>query len=207
MNQHPQQEETRPNAPKWLKVLVCLHILAITIWAMPVPSAVMKGERAPIYTEWVLVENQRYLKTFQPLQVYLFSTGFWQYWDMFSPNPSQTDYWCDADVTYKDGLVKRYQYPRIFNLSLAHKFVSERYRKFYERVNNPDYRFIWAPFAQRIALLNDDPKNPPVKIALRNHWKQVMPPGMRQPQGYNEKLFYTYIVDQAQLARDRKGLW
>ena len=199
-------ESPRPNAPVWLKVLVGLHVLAITVWALPNPSdSVREGKREPIGTEHLLVWNAQHLKRFQPVQAYLFSTGFWQYWDMFSPNPSSLDIWCDADVVYRDGKVERYQYPRVKILSIPEKFVSERFRKFYERVNQEDYAYFWPQFAQRIAYLNDDPANPPVAVKLRRHWRFVAPPGKPQPKDYAEYVFYVHVVDQGRLERDRKG--
>jgi len=209
-----EEASNKPNAPAWLKVIVLLHLLVVTIWALPVPTAVMKGERQPVGTEWILVYNQEHLKTFQPIPAYLFVTGFWQYWDMFSPNPSHVDVWGNAEITYKDGTTKIYKYPRMFELGLARKYVSERYRKFYERVSaldaknpNSEYKYLWPVYSQRIAHLCDDPLNPPVIVKLTRFTREVMPPGMRQPQDYAQTLLYKYVVDQDRLAKDRKGIW
>ena len=201
-------EQEKPNAPKWLKVLLFLHVTAITIWALPNPApAAAEGRRNPVGTEWLLFWNSHYLKNIGPLEVYLLGTGFWQYWDMFSPNPSQTDIWVDAIVTYKNGKEKTYQYPRIFLMSIPQKFMSERYRKFYERVNMDQNPYLWAPFAQHIAWINDDPKNPPVTIKLRRHWIQIMGPGKKQWDGYKDTIYYEHAVDPKKLNEDRKGLF
>jgi hypothetical protein len=199
----PEKEE--PNAPTWVKVLVILHVLAITAWAMPEPTpAAVKGERKPIGTEWLLYWNHHGPKQFQPLRAYVGVTGFWQYWDMFSPNPSHTDIWVDAEVVYRDGTVKVYQYPRIFLLSIPEKFLKERYRKFYERVNSNDHMLLRSVFAERIAHLNDDPKNPPVTVRLRRHWLDIVGPGKVQPTKYNEYIYYIHAVDPKKLEQDRK---
>jgi hypothetical protein len=199
-------ELERPNAPAWLKVLVALHVICITIWALPNPGPkVMRRERAPVGTEWLLFWNYGYLKSAQPVRAYLLVTGFWQYWDMFSPDPAQEDIWVDAEITYRDKTVKRYQYPRMFLLSIPDKFVKERFRKFYERVNSQETTYFWAPFAQRIAYLNDDPNNPPVTVAIKRHWLRIEPPGKTQPTKYNEYLYYIHTVDPRKLDRDRKG--
>jgi hypothetical protein len=201
-------EPAAPNAPVWLKVLVALHVFAITIWAIPnATDEALSGKRDPIGTEWLLYWNNKHVKRLKPVQTYLFATGFWQYWDMFSPNPSQTDLWVDAIVTYKDGSEKVYQYPRIYLLSIPEKFMKERYRKFYERVNQDQHPQLWAPFAQRIANLNDNPANPPVTVKLRRHWKQILAPGKKQPDEYKEFIYYVHAVDPKKLAQDRKGIF
>lgn len=195
---------TERNAPIWVKLFVAFHLVAITVWALPdPPKETLEGKRKAFGTENILVWNRENAKAFQPIPLYLLTTGFWQYWDMFSPNPAQIDIWCDAQVVYKDGSTKHYQYPRIALLPLEMKFLKERYRKFYERVNQDQYSYLWPPFAQRIAHLMDDPNNPPVEVLLTRHWLQVVPPGVKQPTEYNHYTYYDYAVDQKKLERDR----
>jgi hypothetical protein len=202
----PMPEREAPNAPLWVKLFVVWHVLAITIWAIPHPTpAAMQKTRPPLGTEWLLYWNEIYLKGFQPISSYLFVTGAWQYWDMFSPNPSSKDLWLDAIVVYKDGSEKVYQYPRMARLSIPEKFVKERYRKFYERVDLVDNTFLWSVVAQRIAYLADDPRNPPTIVKLRRHWMFISPPGKPQPEEYSSYVYYWHAVDPKKLERDRKG--
>lgn len=129
-----------------------------------------------IVSDGTLYENQVYVKD-SPAKFYLLFTGFWQYWDMFSPNPASIDFYGTALVCYKDGTAKNYQFPRMYTMGIPKKYVSERYRKFYERAHTEDDSWIWPIFAQRVALINDyDPNNPPVKIVLTRHWYQIAPP-------------------------------
>ena len=191
----------------WIKALVVFHVFAITVWALPKPSdAILKGKQPPVGTDWLLYWNARYLKESMPERLYCATTGLWQYWDMFSPNPAQIDFWGDADVYYQDGKKLRYQYPRMYLLPLPQKYPYERYRKFFERAHAEDYRFLWPLFAQRVALLCDtNPKNPPVKVVLRRHWRPVAPPGKIQQQNYNEYEYFTYAVDLDLLRKSEAG--
>jgi hypothetical protein len=204
MESMPEEAARKPNAPLWIKLFVLFHVVAITLWALPRRDF---DKSPPKATDYILYWNSKYALPSPPLQAYLFTTGFWQYWDMFSPNPSQTDIWCDAEVVYKNGEKKIYHYPRVSSMSLTQKYVSERYRKFYERVNQEKYSYLWAPFAQRIAYLNDDPSNPPVAVRLRRHWLTVSPPGIPQAKDYSSYTYFTWVVNQAKLESDRKGLW
>ena len=193
--------------PAWVKIFVPLHLLAITIWALPNPAAdVLQGKRSSHGTEAILVWNNRHLKTFPPVFGYLFITGFWQYWDMFAPDPTNTDTWCDAIVKRRDGTESVFQYPRIALMPIDQKFLSERYRKFYERAGSDDQAYLWPVFAQRIAHLSDNPANPPVEVKLRRHWLRIQPPGKPQPTNYSDYVYFEYAVDLQQLERERTQL-
>ena len=189
----------------WVKLFVLFHIIAITSFAMPTPPAAIREQRVqPGGSEWLVYWNDTYVKTLPPISIYLKETGFWQYWDMFAPNPSHTDTWCDAVIKYKDGTTKRYAYPRMYDLPLWKKFLQERYRKFFERAGSDDYYFLCPSFGLRMALLNDNLNNPPVQVQIFRHFKQVAEPGKFQDPNYKSYCYYTYIVDQVDLARVRR---
>jgi hypothetical protein len=197
---------TRPNAPIWLKVLVFLHVVSITLWALPNPrEGILQGNIQPTKVESFLLWNYDHPKQFGPMRGYLFAVGFWQYWDMFCPNPATTDLWFDAVVEYRDGTKKPFPWPRMHDLSILEKYVKERFRKFYERVNNPDYAYFWPPVGQRIAFLADDPNNPPVRVEFRRHTYPIPPPGKTDSGVYRTEEFYVYQIDQAWLRRDREA--
>lgn len=164
------------NAPLWIKFLVWFHVIAITIRCLPpVPAeaANPKDGRGLIGPENILYYNDR-LKPF--VEPYLWSTGLWQSWDMFAPRPSDWEGYVTATITYKDGTVKEYMYPRMYELGLGIKYFKERYRKFLERAHADAYAWIRPRFALRIALKNyTDPGNPPTKVELHRRWFTVPP--------------------------------
>ena len=199
-----------------VKFLVALHILCITIWALPNPRReYMTGSQklgirtdslvqsaSQTATEGVLLMNWMYLKK-SPLMYYPLSTGFWQYWDMFAPNPAAIDLYMEADVIYQDGKLLRFRYPRIFTMPTPLKYVKERYRKFYENVNSDDQAYIRPAVAQRIALESfDDPENPPVKVVLIRYFDKIEGPNERPDPNYKSVPFFTYRVDLTKLLRD-----
>lgn len=202
------------NAPLWVKIFVPLHIIAITSWALPDPPPAAPGAYKGISTKnptaffqssaefirtGILTDNHDYVKM-SPLRMYLLSSGFWQYWDMFSPNPASTDMWCDAIVTFGDGTTTIYHYPRIYDLSLGQKFLKERWRKFFERAGNDPYRYLWHRFALRIAADEDTrPNNPPVKVELRRHLMPISPPGAPENQTYSSDIYFTMFVPQDEM--------
>lgn len=207
-------------APWWVKVFVPFHILAITVYALPLlPPARLKDGKPT--AKWYQVgdrllyenENGTYIGKNSPLiYPYLMETGFWQYWDMFAPDPVQSDVYGSATVVYKDGRTRNYQYPRMYLESVVDKYLDERYRKFFERVH--DYAgmhsiagskpYVAQRFAQRIALLNDDdPANPPVEVKLFLHSWDIPPPGQPIRPEYKSVEYFDYVVEQDQLAKDK----
>jgi hypothetical protein len=190
-----------------IKAFVVYHLIAITLYALPKPSDdVLKGKIEPRGSDALLSYNVKEMKNWAVFYGYLYPTGFWQYWDMFAPDPAQVDAWCDAEVTYLDGTKATFKYPRMKDLSIPAKYTMERYRKYYERVNVDDWPFFWPPFGQAIALkMANDPNNPPVKVAIYRHFQPVMrhdkPQSTEPPYGtYN---FFTYVVDQHKLFSDK----
>ncbi len=203
----------------WVKAFVFFHILAIFAWAVPNPATpYLNGTPWRLRTDGPTnfaqslndgfrVWNFYVLKN-SPLKFYDLSTGFWQYWDMFAPNPADTDFYGDAVITYQDGSTKIYDYPRMYKLSLFSKYIKERYRKFYERAHSEEYQYLWPQFAQYIALLNEqNPANPPVQVVLQRHWRTVAAPGKPQPEAYQSFAYFTYKVDQAKLNHDAQSQW
>jgi hypothetical protein len=201
-----------PELPKvhpLLVVFVVLHLVAITFYTLPKPMpAVMNGSVPPKGADAFLKFNCDQIRESAPFAAYLHPTGMWQYWDMFAPEPSSMDLWASAEVQYFDGTKVDFKYPRIKDLGLIEKYHSERYRKFFERVNPDEYRYFWAPFAQTIALKSaKNPKNPPVRVAIIRHFAMVTRHDAKNNKidaPYNFNRFYIHVVDQENLFR-RKG--
>ncbi len=186
-----------------VKLLVALHVLVITIWAIPEPRKAIQEDRVtPAGTEWLCYWDAKYLRRLPPVRMYCLVTGFWQYWDMFAPDPSHEDQWCDAKIHFRDGSVGHYLYPRIYLLPVWQKFFDERYRKYFERVGDSDHPYLWPAFGMRIALLNDNAANPPVEVDIYRHSRLIAPPGRTQ-HDYHADLLFSYAVDQQELSRLR----
>lgn len=196
-----------PRVQPLVVLFVIFHVLAITLYALPKPSdQVLKHIVQPRGSDAMLMFNENEMKNWAPVYGYLYTTGFWQYWDMFAPDPSQTDVWCDAEVVFLDGTKANFAYPRIKSLPLQEKFMRERHRKFYERVNSDLTPFFWPPFAQAIALqMATDPNDPPVQITLIRHFQVVAKhnvPGPAEPP-YENFRYFTYVVDQHKLFEEK----
>lgn len=212
------RKDDRESVSWVVKLVLFFHVAAITSWVLPEPStAVSTGTKLGTISDRILNVNSQYLKH-SPVQLYVLSTGVWQSWDMFAPNPASVDIYPDALVTLKSGKVLNFSYPRMFDLSLIAKYQKERYRKFFEHANTDQY--LYPAFAKRVAYLTQtDPSDPVVKVTLRRHWLQVprpvtfgeyskgllnglekgqitksvlLPPNPPMPPTYKQFSYYTY---------------
>ncbi len=203
--------ESGERAPRvhWaVKAFVVFHLFAIATWSLPPPPERVTKPSA----EFVLRDTPNYFLKANtaikesPVRDYLFFTGQWQSWDMFAPNPSNTDIWMDAIVTYQDGSEARFIYPRMVGLPITEKYFKERYRKFFENINNDRFSYKWPAVAERIALLSyKAAENPPVKVVLVRHSKKIAPSGQVQSEDYVSVAFYTHIIDTDRLKRRQVG--
>lgn len=196
-----------------LKIFVLWHVYAITAWSLPAPPNVLRrGDIQPTFSRvisdpvpWFLTFNMAVKDAdWLPLKWYMESTGLWQYWDMFAPNPLSLDHWFDSEVTYKDGSRKIQPYPRMASMSLPERYVKERFRKYSERVN-PDFADWKKPaVAQWLALqAATDPNNPPIFIEFRRHFRWLPKYGEPIPEEYRTEVMVSLQVDQEKLRRDK----
>lgn len=190
-----------------IKVWLLFHCFAVVTRTIPLPQA-SDHERAATsgYSPEKLNSQLRVanLNTFRQkewlIPYYTESLGFWQYWDMFAPNPAQEDIWMDAEVELADGSIEIVQYPRIYKMSLVEKFYMERYRKYRERLSGDGYAWKWPHTADWFAVQAwKDEANPPVRVTLRRHFYAVPRPPEKPNYEYHTYPFYTALVDQQTL--------
>lgn len=186
--------------PWWIKAFVWFHLACIFSWTLPAHRELYDTTRPHYGTNAFLAFNAQHIRQTPIVRGYLFGSGFWQYWDMFAPNPSDTDTYGDAVVKFKDGSEATYWYPRVHDVAIPGKLPIERYRKFYERAGSEATAYLWLPFAQRVAnQMYTRRENPPVLVTLRSHSKKIARPGAPQPTDYTEKIYYRYVVDPSAL--------
>jgi hypothetical protein len=196
---------------KWpVVVFVLFHALMMLTWSIPMAPEPLRvhtrwdarqedKDRAlkPQGHLWINVLNDKYFRN-GPTRHYPLYTGTWQYWDMFAPNPSNLDFYIDAEVLYRDGERAMFKYPRMSQLGVMEKYYSERFRKFSERVIDEKHSYLWPYFAQRIALESFRKSGKiPYRVYLhiyrrRIDWLQPRP-------DFTDIVFYEHVVNQAKV--------
>lgn len=201
-----------------VKYWVAFHAVMVLLWSTPHPSQLAKEqfqrsslvEKLSNPKDTLMVVNDGVFKgewfgKSDPLPLYFQSTGLWQWWDMFAPNPASTDVYMDAEVEYEDGTVAFQPYPRMYDMPVWLKYFKERYRKYRERLTNDSESWKWPHTAQRLALVNyRHTGRIPVRVRLWRHWMDVAPLGQPQPTNYNAYMFWDQEIDQAKVLEDAK---
>lgn len=200
-----------------VKAFVFAHMFLVFTWAMPhfSPEKSAEFRQQPVGEQisrpvdmWVVYNRDWFKNTNSPTSFYLTSTGLWQSWDMFAPNPADTDVYVDAVVTFQDGSEETYSFERIYDMPIPQKYVQERYRKFREYLSDDYYSYKWPRTAMRMALLaKRDKGKVPSLVVLRRHWMQIQPPGKEQWKEYNSFEFFRRFITAEELEKFEAGEW
>jgi len=146
-----------------INLFIIWHAFALFIWLMPGNSAIV---------QWFVPVVRPYLTV----------TAFAQSWSMFSPSPDHLDVYLEAKITYANGQVKSWEFPRMVHYGYVKRYEEERWRKMTENVTHGSNQNLWPMMARYAARVNDpDPHNPPVRVALIQHSRIIPPPGQAIP--------------------------
>ena len=123
----------------------------------------------------------------------------WQGWNMFAPNPKNTNFELDAEITFEAGSKTTWAFPKMQQFGLVQRYQKERYRKWMERVRQGKFNRAWPDTARYIARLHANPTNPPRQVSLRCYWSEIPPPtpeGATQPipQRVSPTHRYTFFL-------------
>ena len=154
------------------------HCFAVFVWLVP--------------NQWAIVQLLVPQDNAGPIRPYLMGTGFQQTWQMFSPNPANSDLFLTAQVTYRDGQQRTFAFPRTKDMGWAERYRRERWRKL-EEVANGDASLWPALAGYAVRTLPHAPGNPPVFVTLTRHARPVPPPGETW-KPFTEDLFYRANV-------------
>lgn len=142
--------ENEPPSNFWKLVVSAFmftYVAAVVIWCFD--EIPFKNELAPI-SRWINIAD-----------------GGVQHWSLFSPDVRSVIYHETAIVSYKDGTMKLYEFPRMEKLSQWEKFKHEKLRKLFSD-NIP-----WAGFenflpstAQYLAASNQNQANQPAMVTM-----------------------------------------
>ncbi len=100
----------------------------------------------------------------------MYGTGIAQSWSVFSPDVREANYHETALISFQDGLLKLYEFPRMQKLDYWERFRCEKYRKmFFDCMPWPDHQQFLPDFARYVAEANASDNNAPQTVALMHH--------------------------------------
>lgn len=128
--------------------------------------------------------------------------GGTQHWSLFSPAVRHVIFHETATITFKDGSIKYYEFPRMTQLDQTEKFVHEKLRKiFSDCIPWTNYEQFQPDIAQFLASANRDKKNPPALVSMIFHYTNNPPPDPahwsyrdRPPRHTDNSLTFVYAV-------------
>jgi hypothetical protein len=132
------------------------------------------------------------------------ATGICQSWSVFSPDVREANYHETALISFKDGLLKLYEFPRMQKLSIWERFRREKYRKmFFDCMPWPDHQQFLPDFAQYVADANSSISNPPEMVSFIHHHCRTPQPEPQHwvnrsdlPEHTGQTTYYVYYVRQ-----------
>lgn len=133
--------------------------------------------------------------------------GLDQNWKLFSPELRGMNFHSQAIITFMDGTMKFYEFPRVERMEFFKKIRREKISKF---LNDcfpwPNNDAFLPDTARFIARGNWDPENPPATITFAYNW--VDSPKFSQfikqdelPQQTNRYTFFSYRVQPEDLVK------
>lgn len=191
-----------------VKTWVILHGLVTLMYCIPFAPPAYKplvdgkpidpNITRPTIIDWVNITNDKIIHSpSSPLYWYIIWPGYWQFWDMFSPNPSPRDYHLDFVVTYEDGTNETIAWPRMAKMSIVEKFFNERYRKFSERIRSPQENFLWAPVLNKVAAdaYRRNGGKMPKRMMMREIYYDLPPYGQPITWEYKTHVVCDLLID------------
>jgi hypothetical protein len=166
-------------------LFIVFHLAAFCAWCLPIQSLIVSNFKARI--KW-----------------YMLASGLFQNWDMFAPDPLRLNLRVDAEITFRDGQTRTWEFPRMDALGFVDRYFKERYRKYateYLRADNGN-EALRPDAARYIARLNNQPSNPPVTVTLYRSWSQIQPArpdGSYQFDPWTRVSFFKYTVTPGDL--------
>lgn len=214
----PEVPEPAPTLAWWKRAAVSIIAVFVLSFALPnPPPAIVNGfvKPTPLSSDWILWVNSEFRNItfpfkaypsqtidFNPVRYTMNGSGLWQYWDMFAPDPFSVEHYVDAEVTYADGSTRQITLHRQSQTPLFTRYLTERYRKYFERAPFDNNTHQWPYLARAVAYQADDrPDNPPVEVRLFRNIKNIQPPDQPQPTEYSRFHFYTYLVTREDARR------
>jgi hypothetical protein len=169
-----------------VNLFIVFHLAAFLAWVLPIQSLIVSNFKGHIKS-------------------YMLAAGLFQNWDMFAPDPLRLNLRVDAEVAFRDGTTRIWEFPRMDALGFVDRYYKERYRKYateYLRTDNGN-EALRPDAARYIARLNNDqPSNPPVTVTLYRSWSEIQPArpdGSYRAGPWSRVSFFTYTVTPGDL--------
>ena len=172
--------QRKPVPDGWWKALInCfigLYFFAVLGWLTDeVAFGTREVYNLPFYDQWRNGHGDSLLRYFSCFHICnLF--GWYQFWGVFAPDPRHMNFHESAVVTYADGTLRLYEFPRMEMYDYYEKFKHEKLRKIFSDNLPWNHAPALPPTAVYFANAFSDPNNEPVMFTMIREECQTPPP-------------------------------
>ncbi|MBZ5641262.1 MAG: hypothetical protein LAO19_00740 [Acidobacteriia bacterium] len=159
-----------------LNVFIGGNLLFILVWAFPFNARWSIGTRRLIAP-------------------YMNLCGLDQSWNLFAPEPQSINAYLVAEITYRDGQTRTWNFPMPQDYGYFRRyFMARRLKWSADNLRLDENAALWPDAARYVARVNDMPDNPPVTVNLVRHWSFIEPPLSGKADAWNQFTFFKYAV-------------
>lgn len=161
-----------------LHIFILSYVISAIMWALP--------HEIPLKRR----VDQLVMRPFRAI-------GLWQNWQMFGPVPPSQDNYVSAKITLANGRVVERNVSVMWKMSLAERYVKERWRKlFNDNLRLDEYKQYWPAVSRWfVREVSREESSAIAKVELWRHWRRTKP-GMLvitdNDHGWSSEKFYTF---------------
>ena len=122
-----------------------------------------------------------------PIKETVWAAGIGQDWGVFAPNPVNTSYRVEADITFADGSIERYKFPD--GEPVVGAYREFRWRKYESRIRRDDNRRYLRPTA--LWIREQYAEQDVVTVVLYRRTRRVPEPGSGQVREWEEEEIFS----------------
>lgn len=153
---------------------IAIYFTSVIIWLFA--EIPFQDKLAP-YSHWINIAD-----------------GGVQHWSLFSPSVRHVIYHETAIVSFKDGTMKLYEFPRMEKMNHWEKFKHEKLRKLFgDCIPWPGYEAFLPSVARYLAASNQDGNNQPAMITMVFNSASNPPP---DPDNWNYRDRLPFHTDK-----------
>ena len=127
------------------------------------------------------------------------AAGIRQGWQMFSPNPTRSNKYVEAEIRFRDGTRARWAFPRLHEMGALEHFWKSRHRKWSNgALTRKGNRRAWVAASRYLTQVHSRPGNPVREVELQLFERRTRPPKFRLDPvstpagGYRKKVLYVW---------------
>lgn len=108
------------------------------------------------------------------LEPVIYAFGLKQRWNLFAPDLTRVNQYSTCLITFEDGSLRLYEWPRVDKMSISERFTHQKLRRFVvEFWARPKNKSFWPDSASYFASAYQNQLNPPERIEFIFNYSKI----------------------------------